>query len=207
MGGVIGVLVSFIMGFVLITILNFILAKKSKNKIKWQHYLFGYLFILYLMIALMEVVGFPSLGQWIMRIGYGEPIFNPSINIIPFRYGVEISSVLNIIFFMPLGFLLPTLWSKYRSFWATFKYGLFFSIIIEFSQMFTGIRASDINDLIMNSLGTIIGWMIFIVMSKVFYKLASKTVVQMSKDDNKIQIEILEPYAYSIIAIVVAFFS
>lgn len=64
-------------------------------------------------------------------------------------------------------------------------------------------RATDINDLIMNAIGTICGWVIFNIMSKIFYKIANKTVVKKSSSDNIISK--LEPYIYVVIAIVAAF--
>ncbi|WP_102400735.1 VanZ family protein [Haloimpatiens massiliensis] len=196
-------LLSFIISFVLIAILNIFLSMRSKkfeNKVSWQHYFFGYMFILYLVIALTQVVGFPSLGEWQRLSRLNRPIFNPNINLIPFKDGIEISSILNIIFFMPFGFLLPTLWRKYRTFWPTLYQGMLFSLIIEIGQMFIPYRATDIDDLIMNTIGTICGWIIFNIMSKIFHKLVNKTVIQTIPKDGLITK--LEPYLYIIIAII-----
>jgi len=195
-----------IISFFLTTILNIFLNKSSKSlkkKITWQHYFFGYVFILYLMISLIEVVGFPSLSQWRRLSGLNKPIFNPVINLVPFKDGLEISNILNIIFFMPFGFLLPTLWRKYRTLWPTLCYGILFSLIIEICQMFVPYRGSDINDLIMNILGTILGWIIFKIMKKIFHNLYDKTAVEVSPNDS-LTIK-LEPYLYIGIAIISGF--
>ncbi|MDU1314813.1 MAG: VanZ family protein [Clostridium septicum] len=201
-------IIAMVLSFFLITILNILLnksSKKFKKKIAWQHYFFGYLFILYIMISLKEVVGFPSLSDWQRFLRVNQEIFNPNINLIPFRDGFEISDILNIIFFMPFGFLLPTLWQKYKKLLPTLFSGLVFSIIIEFAQLFANGRGTDINDLIMNTLGTICGWIIFTFMSKIFYKLANKTVVESSPNDG--MIFKLEPYLYIFIAIISTFLS
>lgn len=163
------------------------------------------MFILYLIIALTEVVGFPSLQEWQKISKLNQSIFNPIINLVPFKDGLEISTILNIIFFMPFGVLLPTLWRKYRMFWNTLYHGIVFSIIIEVGQIFVLHRVSDINDLIMNTIGTICGWIIFNVMSKIFQNIVKKTVVSSSSNDDII-IK-LEPYLYIGIAIISAFFS
>ena len=134
-----------------------------------------------------------------------SPIFNPIINLVPFNDGLEISAILNIIFFMPFGFLLPTLWKKYRTLLPTLCTGILFSIIIEIAQLFVPFRASDINDLIMNTLGTIFGWIIFNIISKIFYKLSNKTVVESSSNDSII-IK-LESYLYIVIPIISTFLS
>ncbi len=201
-------MISIIMSIFLITILNFVLNRNSnkfKKKVEWQHYFFGYLFMLYLMIALKDVVGFPSLSEWRRLLAANSPIFNPIINLVPFNDGLEISAILNIIFFMPFGFLLPTLWEKYRTLLPTLFTGILFSIIIEIGQLFIPFRASDINDLIMNSIGTIFGWIIFNIMSKIFYKLSNKIVVESASNDSII-IK-LESCLYIIISIISTFLS
>ncbi len=201
-------IIAMVVSFFLITILNFFLSKSSKKlkkKIVWQHYFFGYLLILYLMISLKEVVGFPCLSEWQRFSALNEPIFNPNINLVPFIDGLQISDILNIIFFMPLGFLLPTLWSKHRELLPTLCYGLVFSIIIEFAQLFAHGRGTDINDLIMNTLGTILGWVIFKIIRNIFLKLSNKTVVESSYNDNIIIKS--ESYLYVFIAIISTFIS
>ncbi|MGG7078604.1 VanZ family protein [Clostridium sardiniense] len=200
-------IISMALALILITILNICLNKGTdsiKEKIKWQHYFFGYLFILYLMIALKDVVGFPSISDFQGALKVNKPIFNPIINFIPFSNGIEISAILNIIFFMPFGFLLPVLWQKFRRFLPILCAGVVFSLIIEIGQLFTH-RASDIDDLIMNVLGAILGWIIFMVMSKIFYKLSNKTAAEPSATDSIILK--LEPYIYIVIAIMSTFLS
>lgn len=197
---------SLILALVLLTILISIVMRisyKEEEKIRVQHNIFGYMFMIYLIIALAEVVGFPSISEWRRLSGLNEAIFNPNINLIPFNDGSDISGILNIIFFMPFGFLLPTLWKKYRSFLKTLSYGIIFSFIIEIGQLFTKNRATDINDLIMNTLGTIIGWIMFNSLRKVFKKLTRKTVVDTKAFESKI-IK-LEPYLYVFIAIISVF--
>ncbi|WMJ81641.1 VanZ family protein [Clostridium sp. MB40-C1] len=195
-----------VMAIFLVTLLNIILNKNSnhlKKEIRSQHYIFGYLFVLYLMIALEEV-GFPSLFEWKRTLRFSQTVFHPNVNSVPFKDGLEISGILNIILFMPFGFLLPTLWEKYHNLWTTFFYGIFFSFIIEFGQLFVKYRATDIDDLILNSIGAICGWLIFNIMKRVFRKLSSKTVVNISSNDT-LAIK-LEPYLYVMIAIICAFF-
>lgn len=200
-------LIMLIVSIFLVTVLNTFLNKNSKylkKEIGWHHYLIGYFFILYFMVTLSEVVGFPSLTEWKYCLSLNKSIFNPHINLVPFMDGLEITSILNIILFMPLGFLLPALWEKYRNLWAAFYYGLFFSLIIEIGQLFVRYRATDINDLIMNTIGTICGWVIFHTVKKTFRKFANKTVVDITSSDT-LAIK-LEPYLYIFIAIICAFF-
>ena len=197
-------LLAILVSMVLITIINIILNKKSSGKIKWQHYLFGYFLILYLVISLKDIVGFPTLSDLERKVMLGVPIFDPVLNFIPLSSGIEISTILNIIFFMPFGFLLPTLWNKFRKFIPTVFAGFIFSLIIEVGQLFT-IRATDVDDLIMNTLGTILGFILFKILSIIFKKLSNKTMVEeYNKKDSIIK---YGPYLYIGIAIISVFFS
>lgn len=185
---------SLIISFVLVTVLNIIISKDSKHlkkDIGVIHYILGCFFILYLNYTLK------------MTLRFNHPIFNPNINLIPFKYGFGIENILNIVLFMPLGFLLPTLWEKYRNFWSTFCYGLFFSLFIEIGQLFVKNRRTDINDLIMNTIGTIVGWVIFNAIRKVSRKFFTKTAINISSNDT-LAIK-LESFVYVVIAIICLF--
>lgn len=198
-------LLPLIMSIILVSVLNVVFHKNSKylkNKIQWQHYLFGYLLIVYLVICL-KLVGFPSLSEWSLLLKLDKPIFNPHINLIPFNDGFDVTNILNIILFIPFGFLLPTLWIKYRKFVSTVCYGLCFSIIIEVSQLFVSNRETDINDIIMNVAGAICGWLIFNIMKKVFHKFTDKTAVHISSS-NTLSIR-LAVHIYIVIAIICNF--
>ena len=75
-------LLAILVSMVLITIINIILNKKSSGKIKWQHYLFGYFLILYLVISLKDIVGFPTLSDLERKVMLGVHIFDPVLNFI-----------------------------------------------------------------------------------------------------------------------------
>ena len=197
-------LLAILVSMVLITIIIIILNKKSSGKIKWQHFFFFCFLILYLVISLKDIVGFPTLSDLERKVMLGGPIFDPVLNFIPLSSGIEISTILNIIFFMPFGFLLPTLWNKFRKFIPTVFAGFIFSLIIEVGQLFT-IRATDVDDLIMNTLGTILGFILFKILSIIFKKLSNKTMVEeYNKKDSIIK---YGPYLYIGIAVISVFFS
>lgn len=95
-----------------------------------------------------------TLYDWLY---YKGNIFVENINVHPFSTGIsKIGYFLNVILFIPFGFFLPILFKmKYPSL-QTLIYGLFTSFWIECSQLFNT-RISDVDDLVMNSLGTLIG--------------------------------------------------
>jgi len=67
--------------------------------------------------------------------------------------------ILNIIFFIPFGFLFPIIQPKQSK--ATIAYGFMFSLGIEIMQYITGRGLADIDDLINNTLGAVIGYFIY----------------------------------------------
>lgn len=87
--------------------------------------------------------------------------FAPNINLEPFAYMFSdfTNSFLNVLLFVPLGILLPLLWKRFKNPFRTVLFGLLVSAAIEFLQLFT-YRATDVNDLMTNTLGALIGWCI-----------------------------------------------
>lgn len=111
-----------------------------------------YLIMSLYLAAVDAVVGLPSLLY--IRL-------DQNINLVPFAYMFSDyrNSLLNVLLFVPLGFLLPVLWKRFRSFLWTGLFGLSFSLSIELLQLLT-LRATDINDLMTNTTGTILGWLL-----------------------------------------------
>ena len=108
------------------------------------------LFSLYL-AAICFLVGFPNIAG--MRIVLSH-------NFIPLRGMLTdiTNSYLNILLFVPLGIFAPCLWRDFRSMMKTVRLGVLTSLVIEISQIFT-IRATDINDVITNAAGTLVGYL------------------------------------------------
>ena len=65
----------------------------------------------------------------------------------------------NIIMFMPIGFFPALLWRKWR-WWRSLLTGFCASVSIEFIQFFIG-RSTDIDDVILNTAGALLGFWIF----------------------------------------------
>ena len=84
------------------------------------------------------------------------------INLIPFSASSidPIGYGLNIVLFLPLGFLLPFLWEKYHALRHALVFGFLLSLLVETSQLLN-IRSTDVDDLLLNTLGTALGWLLF----------------------------------------------
>ena len=87
--------------------------------------------------------------------------FDPRFNFVPFQYMFSDlrNTLLNVLLFVPLGFFLPLFWEKFHRPHITVLHGFCISLLIEVLQIFT-FRATDVNDLMTNTLGTFIGWCI-----------------------------------------------
>ena len=66
----------------------------------------------------------------------------------------------NIVWFVPFGFFLPAIWQKLKSY-HTIPLGFCLSLIIEISQLLTGKGMFEIDDLVLNTLGTAAGYLIY----------------------------------------------
>lgn len=78
----------------------------------------------------------------------------------------------NIVFFIPLGLFLPFVMKK-SALWKTVLIGFIVTILVECSQMFTS-RCSDINDIIANTLGTFVGYILYSIIKGLFPKFTEK---------------------------------
>ena len=87
--------------------------------------------------------------------------FRPNLNFQPFAYMFSDldATLLNVLLFIPLGMALPLLWKSYGQWWKTLLFGFLFSTAVETLQLFT-YRATDVNDLMTNTLGTLLGFLI-----------------------------------------------
>ena len=112
-----------------------------------------YFFFAAYLSAIYLFVGLPTLQ--FMR-------FELSLTPIPFLPMIADirNTFLNILLFIPLGFLLPFLWKKYQSLRTTILFGFALSLSIELLQILT-YRATDINDIIANTFGAALGYFIF----------------------------------------------
>ena len=112
----------------------------------------AYMVFGFYLTAVLALVGFPDIIS--LKINF-------TVNIIPFIDMVSdfSNACLNILLFVPFGFLLPILWENFRNVKRVAFMGLITTFFIEISQIFT-FRTTDINDIITNTVGTMIGYFI-----------------------------------------------
>ena len=68
---------------------------------------------------------------------------------------------LNIIGFMPFGFLIPLLFSSKRNMLKIIVFTFFFSLGYELIQLFCKVGSFDVDDLFLNTIGGLLGYLTF----------------------------------------------
>lgn len=140
--------------------------QNNNRKDKTASKLTTVLFIIYLIIL-----------SWILLFKLGvrfSYMANRRVNLVPFSQPLILNGktdfgemILNVVIFVPLGIYAGVLFKRW-----TFINKLFFfflmSLMIEALQFIFRIGAFDITDIITNTLGGIIGLMIFIAIEKIF---------------------------------------
>jgi glycopeptide antibiotics resistance protein len=100
----------------------------------------------------------------VFQLLFMKPVFAPYFNFELFIdiFACPMQYLLNFFLFVPMGFLVPLLWKQYRTENHVLLFGFGTSFAIEVLQMFCG-RTTDVDDLLMNTLGALIGYWMFLV--------------------------------------------
>lgn len=161
---------------IVLIILSFRFAKKRINLYK---FLISVLLIIYIHLVI-GITMFPII------VGFSRQFetlpLSQRIKLLPFVDVIQVSGQVssgmyfkmllkniggNILLFMPLGFLLPILYEKFNSFKKILLLGFFGSLCVELTQLLIGsifpltLKIADIDDLILNTLGCILGYLIY----------------------------------------------
>lgn len=134
-----------------------------------KHFIWVYIFYIYLMLV-FSCTGTGNIYEFARYIRIHEPLNKlTEINLIPFdsASGGILTHIANIIMFTPFGFLLPLIWKQFKSASKVICTGLLFSLAIELSQLLN-MRTTDIDDLIMNTIGAFLGFVFFYSFEKIF---------------------------------------
>jgi glycopeptide antibiotics resistance protein len=83
-----------------------------------------------------------------------------SLNLIPFADTSRSEMISNFVVFIPFGLLLSATFKK-PTFWLKFTYVLVFSLAVEMIQYIFAIGVTDVTDVIMNSLGGLLGLLLY----------------------------------------------
>lgn len=164
----------FFLGFTLLTLVAVIflfayfvvykLLFKGRKKLKVKGTLLWSAFFIYFIVVLGATLGMRHTGSG----GYANfHLFSSyieawnSFSTLQWR-----NIILNILMLVPLGIFLPLLFKKCKKFWVTYLLGFLFTLILELTQLFAQRGIFELDDILNNTLGCIIGYgvvMIFIL--------------------------------------------
>ena len=159
----------------LIVFLIPIIRQISKKKIQWQKDLLWGCFLLYLGL-LLSITIFPIyiFGQSspVYKVGFGKQVFI-NLSVASLKEYLPIQLLGNVLLLTPFSFFMALYEKKFTK-WLLNFLGLFLiSLTIEFSQLilnyfYLGDRVFDINDLLLNSIGGLLGLGAYKIMNKFF---------------------------------------
>lgn len=127
------------------------------------------LFVIYLLLLFTLTVFREGYFPWDFQIHWQRPLsvinFNPLIETVKLLHGRSLldffyNSIGNLVWFIPWGILFPLVQKKQVHFPQTFISGLLLSLVIETLQFFLITGVTDIDDVIFNTLGAMIGYAI-----------------------------------------------
>ncbi|MBM6853359.1 VanZ family protein [Mediterraneibacter glycyrrhizinilyticus] len=141
----------------------------NKKQAKRIRILGKILFILYIVF----LIYFLFLSDWYGREGvmdeyrYNLELFKEINRFITYREELGVFAVFsnlfgNILIFMPFGFFI-SMASSSRGFFKTLFYSLLLSLGVEVMQLITRVGSLDVDDIFLNTLGGVLGYIIFVI--------------------------------------------
>lgn len=113
------------------------------------------IFLIYMIIVLMATIGDRSEGYESINL-YLFSSYKEAYN--SFSIGQWRNIILNILMFVPIGFMMPLLIKKCETWYITYLVGILITLFIETLQLITKRGIFEIDDIINNSLGCAIGY-------------------------------------------------
>lgn len=89
-------------------------------------------------------------------------LFLKDMNTAPSRgLGFLEGAVLNLLIFVPVGYLVPVLWNRVNRLWEVLLLGFCLSLGVELLQLVTLRGMFDLDDLMNNTIGAAVGWVCY----------------------------------------------
>ena len=103
----------------------------------------------------------------VLANGYDKPFFQAGDISVRFLNSLQHSRLLfwaNVLMYVPLGFFPPLLWRE-RHWYGALLVAVMIPSIVENWQLFVG-RTFDVEDLLLNSMGVMLGWFIWLFVER-----------------------------------------
>ena len=148
-----------------------------RGSVDWKHEA-----LLLLMFANLAAIIRFSFFPFDLVDGHVQPlVFEPGaifplrVNLVPFKQllwfettrDLVVNLVGNFAMFIPTGTIVPIIWPDLDRFWKSIPAGMLIPICIELAQLPFAVRATDVDDLILNTAGIAVGYMVFALIRRV----------------------------------------
>ena len=153
------------------------MAKQNKSSTPFWRFLF----VVYVAILLWLL--FDRSFHWTEGLSYRQQLKN-NISLIPFHtirnywkvvcraefdslfFHCVINLAGNVVLFLPIGYFLPRLWVPMRKFFPFLLTCTFSVCLVELLQLLSLLGRMDIDDLILNLFGMLLGYLLFMISKK-----------------------------------------
>ena len=149
-----------------------------KERNKKRVILIGWiLFYIYILLLSYFLFFSERHGRDLLTQEYNLQLFKEIKRFIKYREQIGLEGFIvnicgNVIAFMPYGFLLPLLNRAYRKFYIIGVLSVLFSLIVESVQLILKVGVFDVDDILMNSLGGILGYLVFLITHSIYKHMA-----------------------------------
>lgn len=82
----------------------------------------------------------------------------------------------NVIGFLPFGFFLPVISYRFRNGWLIGLLGFSLSLVVECTQLILKVGCFDVDDLILNALGAVLGYVAFVICNRMRRRIYEKKI-------------------------------
>ncbi len=79
----------------------------------------------------------------------------------------------NVLIFVPFGFFMPMA-SRYRSFFSTLFWSFLLSLGVESFQLISRVGCFDVDDILLNTIGGVLGYVVFVICAVIRRRYAKK---------------------------------
>lgn len=148
---------------------------KTAKKIRW---LGRVLFLFYMLVLVYLMFFFEAYDRTMenRRYLYNLVPFQEIRRFIVYRERLGFPVVMenlmgNVVGFMPYGFILPLIYKSKRKLWMIMLLTMEFSLFIELTQLMLKVGICDIDDILMNTIGGMLGYGLFTVCNKIRRKI------------------------------------
>ena len=146
------------------------LFRNERHRLLWTVLFIGYFCVLFYFLFFSE-----SMGRTYSERTYHYNLipFYEIMRFIRYRKVLGMEAVLlnllgNVLAFLPFGSFLPMFSKRCRKFWYTAFYSLELSLLVELIQLVTKVGSFDVDDIVLNTLGGMLGY--FVYRAAVFFQ-------------------------------------